>query len=356
MRIKDKLLLTPKNFVPSFRTWKIDGVLNPAAVRMRNKKILLYVRVAESHADQNGFIRSPVIVSKEEYKTTTQKVRRKDVIERDDVYIFKDGTCRLPNISHFRKVILGKDGFKVERIGKTPHFVGHPDESEFGVEDPRIVKLGNMYYMAYVGASADEGISVYVAESKNLIRWKRIGMMFMEQNKDATLFPEKIKGKFVALHRPESAISFRRPGIWISYSKDLVYWGKNKSILQPRENSWEEVRMGAGAPPIRTSKGWLLIYHGVKKKKRGNVYSAGAALLDLENPQKLIARSPKNKPLIRPTKSYEKKGYINNVVFPTGAVPTLDKESLLIYSGGADKNISVREMNISDILKHMRVR
>ena len=168
------------------------------------------------------------------------------------------------------------------------------------------------------------------------------------------MFPEKIKGKYVALHRPQGFYVFSKPSIWVSYSPDLIYWGREKSIIKPRENSWESDKIGAGAPPIKTDKGWLLIYHGAEKKNKKRTYYAGVLLLDLKNPEKVIARSPPNKPLIRPVKSYEKKGFVDNVVFPTGAVPSLDGKDLLIYSGGADSVVSVKKISFKEIFKSMK--
>lgn len=356
MEVKDKLLLTPEDFKPSFRNWKIEGVLNPSAVRLKNKKIMLYVRVAESHKEQDGHVRFPMIVSKNKYKTIAEKFPKRDVLIRGEIILLNEGICRLPNISHFRRVILDKSGFNVERIGKSPHFIGKPGESEYGVEDCRITKIGKKYYMTYVGVSKKQGISTYLAESDNLLNWRRKGIIFREQNKDAALFPEKIDNEYVAVHRPESLFAFRRPSVWLSFSKDLVYWGKDRDILEPRKNSWEELRVGAGPQPIKTSKGWLMIYHGVMEKRKLKHYSAGAALLNLKKPWKVIARSSKKEPLLVPNKDYEKTGYMNNVVFPSGAVETLDKEALLLYCGGADSVTSVKEVNYSDIYKNLRLR
>ena len=207
--------------------------------------------------------------------------------------------------------------------------------------------------MTYVSISTNEGVSTSLAASKDLNKWERKGIIFREQNKDVVLFPEKVNGMYVALHRPEGFFGFSRPSIWISYSPDLTYWGRERSILQPRPDSWEQDRVGAGAPPIKTKKGWLLIYHGVRTIGEGRAYSAGALLLDLKNPEKILARSNTDKPLIEPVQNYETRGFIDNVVFPTGAVEDLDGKSLLIYCGGADSVVSVKKIAINDIMKSM---
>lgn len=107
------------------------------------------------------------------------------------------------------------------------------------------------------------------------------------------------------------------------------------------------------APPIKTKDGWLEIYHGVKEVRGKKVYSGGAVLLDLKNPEKVLARSPFDKPLLTPSRTHEKKGFINNVVFPTAAIKDIDSNSLLIYSGGADSVITVKKLNLKDIFNNM---
>lgn len=356
MEIQDKVLLKPADFKPSFSDWEIKGVLNPGAVRLPDKRIVLYVRVAESaHPNDGGMLTCPIMSSEKEYTFNYQKIKKDDIIRtgRWGAMYLKDGLCRLPTISHFKKVVLTKDGFNVESLDQKPVFTGMPGDGDYGVEDPRIVKIGKSYLMTYVSVSTNEGVSTSLAISNDLIRWDRKGIIFREQNKDAVLFPEKIRGKYVALHRPEGCFEFSRPSIWISYSPDLTYWGRERSILQPRVGAWDNNRIGAGAPPIKTKKGWLEIYHGVMRKDDATTYNAGAVLLDLKNPEKVLARTPSNKPLISPARNYERSGVMNNVVFPTGVVLDTDKKDLVIYSGGADSVISVRKLRINDIFKSM---
>jgi len=356
MNIEEKLLLKPKDFKPSFKKWKIEGVLNPAAIRLSNKKIMLIARVAESVGVSSGKLKScPVISTEEDYQKHYKSLHKGKVFKMNGniVHISK-GVCKLTTLSHFRKVILDENGLDIEKIYQAPTFMGRKGDGEYGVEDPRIVKIGNQYIMTYVTISGKEGVCTSLAVSKDCLNWERKGIIFREQNKDAFLFPEKIKGKYVALHRPEGFFEFSKPSIWISHSPDMIHWGEEKSIMQPRENSWEQHRLGGGTPPIKTKRGWLIIYHGVRNKNDKSVYSAGAALLNLKDPSKIIARSPKNKPLLVSNKKYEKIGFINNVVFPTGAVPSLDGKSLLIYSGGADKFVSVKKISFKDIFKNMK--
>ena len=357
MKIKTKLLLSPKDIKPSYKSWKVEGVFNPAAVRLPNNKIMLYARVAEvQDIKHKKGISCPVIISTTEHKIHYEKIRNNQILEKKgNVILFKDGVCRLSTISHFRKIILDESGMNVESISNKPDFMGRPEESGYGVEDPRITVMNNGYYMTYIGVSLHEGVSTYLAFSKDLKKWNRLALIFREQNKDAVLFPGKFsRGKYIALNRPESLFEFSKPGIWISYSRDLIYWGRDKHLIRPRKNSWEHERIGAGCVPIKTRKGWLLIYHGVEHKNGSNVYSVGAALLDLENPKRIISRSPPEKPLFKPSAAFEKDGFVKNVVFPTGAVMDLNGKDLLIYSGAADTYVSVRKIKLKDILNSLQ--
>ncbi len=347
----EKLLLKSEDFKPSLRGVKIDGIFNPAAIRLPNKKIILYVRVAERPI-RKGKRGCPIIVEKDKYKFE-EHTNYEILAQKENIIYLRDGVCRLLNLSHFRKVILNKDGFEIKKINQRPVFTGLPIESNLGVEDPRIVKIGKKYLMTYVSVSTENGVSTSLAVSEDLKNWRRQGIIFRKQNKDVVLFPEKINGEYVALHRPEGFFSFSKPAIWISYSKDLVYWGKEKSILYPREDSWDNMRIGAGSPPIKTKKGWLVIYHGVEGSFKKRVYRAGSFLLSLKNHEKVLARTPRNKAFIEPLKPYEKKGYLSNVVFPTGVVEDLNGKDLLVYSGGADSIISVKKIPIKSFLEHM---
>ena len=355
MNIETKILLRPRQIKPSFQGLKVEGIFNPGAIRLPNKKIMLLARVAEKPIKKNKkFLNCPKVIFDKPYKIYIEKFLRKEVeSEFQNGVVFKNGICRLSTISHIKKIILDENGFNVEKIETKPYFTGKAGDGDYGVEDPRIVKLGNKYLMTYVSVSSNEGVCTSLALSNNLKYWRREGIIFRIQNKDVVIFPEKINGKYVALHRPEGDMNFTKPSIWISYSKDLIYWGKEKAIIDPREKAWDKDRIGSGCPPIKTKEGWLEIYHGVEDVNEKEIYRAGALLLDLKNPEKILARSPKDKPLFEATEKEEKKGFYNNVVFPTGAILSLDKKSLLIYSGGADSVISVRKIRIKDILNHM---
>lgn len=348
---KEELLLKPEQFKSSNNDLEIIGVFNPGALRLKNGDILLYVRVAEKLKiwEDNRYVYSPRFVSNTRFKVKADGFRRNLIGTSDKGgFHFKDKTIRLKFISHLRRVLLSKDGFSVKEIEQKPCFFGTPDDGELGVEDPRITKIGNSYIMTYVSLSRYNSISSSYALSKDGKHWHKRGIIFRHQNKDVVIFPEKINGRYVAFNRPEGNFEFSLPHMWMSFSKDLEHWGDDRSILVSK-NGWDSTRIGAGCPPIKTKKGWLEIYHGVHSKFG---YCIGAALFDLKHPERLIARGYHDQPLLCPSNDYEKSGWMKNVIFPTGLIRNGDK--VLIYSGAADKYVSVREVYINEILKHLR--
>ena len=189
--------------------------------------------------------------------------------------------------------------------------------------------------MMYTGLN-DKNFRICLASSKNLIDWQRHGVVLDETNKDASLFPEKLNGRYVMLHR-------REPDIWIAYSDDLITWYGHQKIMRPvLDSKWENYKIGIAGPPIKTDEGWLLIYHGVSKEK---IYSLGIALLDISNPLKVIARQAE--PILEPELDWEINGCVPNVVFSCGQVEMNDK--IFVYYSGADTVIGVAELNKKQI-------
>lgn len=229
---------------------------------------------------------------------------------------------------------VSKDGIHFNRL-EQPVLSNDVEQEARGPEDPRIVKIGDTFYMMYTGYSGKD-FRICLAFSKNLIDWKRHGVVLDEPNKDASLFPEKINGKYVMFHR-------RMPDIWIAYSDDLKTWYNHTKIMSPiPDSNWECEKIGIAGPPIKTDQGWFLIYHGVNKEK---VYCLGAALLDLNDPSKVIARQAE--PILEPELDWEVNGYVPNVVFGCGHAEIGDR--ILVYYGGADTVIGVAELNKKDI-------
>ncbi|MCW3129407.1 MAG: hypothetical protein N2V75_04835 [Methanophagales archaeon] len=230
------------------------------------------------------------------------------------------------------------DGFNFFRLDKpviTPKRILEPR----GCEDPRIVKIEDVFYMTYT-AYSERGVRIGIASTKNFIQWERYEIEWVERDdKDAALFPELIDGKYVLLHRP----MHKEPmGIWIAYSDNLVDWYGQREIMIPL-GEWEGKKIGAGAPPLKTEKGWLLIYHGVDED---GVYRLGAAMFSLNDPSKLLYRYPE--PILEPEADYEIRGEIPRVVFACGACEVLNR--YYIYYGGADKVVCVATVDKEEML------
>jgi predicted GH43/DUF377 family glycosyl hydrolase len=232
---------------------------------------------------------------------------------------------------------VSTDGIHFNRL-EQPILTNAVPQELRGPEDPRIVKIDDLFYMLYTGYGGrfDGDYRICLATSKNLIAWDRHGVMLDEPNKDASLFPEKIDERYVMFHR-------RPPDIWIAFSEDLRNWEDHTVVMKALPNSeWEDVKIGISGPPIKTSGGWFLIYHGVSEKYG---YSQGAALLDLDNPAKVLARQ--TEPLMIPELEWEIYGHVNNVIFSCGQV-VLDDE-IYVYYGGADNAIGLATLNLDAI-------
>jgi predicted GH43/DUF377 family glycosyl hydrolase len=185
----------------------------------------------------------------------------------------------------------------------------------------------------------------------------RHGIVFCPENKDVVLFPERIDGQYVALHRPNAATPFGAPEMWIARSADLVHWGSHAPLVGDsvawKGAAWEGDRVGGGTPPIRTDRGWLAFYHGSKRSATAGkvgAYSAGALLLDLNDPSRVVHRS--REPIFVPETDFERNGFVPNVVFPTGIVERDDV--IHVYYGAADTCTAVAEISSGDLLASLR--
>ncbi len=232
---------------------------------------------------------------------------------------------------------VSSDGINFNRLDN-PILTNDAPQELRGPEDPRVVKIDDTFYMMYTGYGGRFAgdYRICLATSKNLINWQRQGVMLDEANKDASLFPEKINGKYVMFHR-------RPPDIWISFSSDLKNWEDHTLVMRAKPDSdWENEKIGISGPPIKTPQGWFLIYHGVSKDK---VYRQGAALLDLDDPKKVLARQ--TQPILEPELDWEINGYVPNVVFSCGQAVIGD--DVYVYYGGADTAICVATLRMNEI-------
>lgn len=227
-----------------------------------------------------------------------------------------------------------------------------------GCEDARVTKLNGEYFITYTvlaePAFSGKGGRIGLASTKDFSSFEKHGIIGPDvSGKNAVIFPDKVNGKIGVLHRTDPITSPIRilyfdnieqlkenhdERVWKKYLGEL-----DKHVVLSREYEWESKKIGAGPPPIKTDEGWILIYHGVDKNK---IYRVGAALLDLDNPQKVIARS--SNPILEPEMDYEKKGDVSNVVFPGGAV--LKKDELFIYYGAADTRCCLATCELNELI------
>lgn len=212
-----------------------------------------------------------------------------------------------------------------------------------GIEDPRITEIDGIYYVMYT-AYSEFGARIALAKTEDFYNYERIALVSEPGNKDGLLFPEKINDEYVRFDRP---IGNNVGSMWISYSKNLVDWGKSEIVMTPRPQYWDSYRIGASVPPIKTKKGWLEIYHGVKMTSSGPIYRIGTVMLDLKNPAIVIKRCGDS--ILSPREEYERIGDVGNVVFACGAVLE-DNGEIKVYYGGADTHLCVATTNFEKLI------
>jgi predicted GH43/DUF377 family glycosyl hydrolase len=215
---------------------------------------------------------------------------------------------------------------------------------EYGVEDPRITAIDGEFLITY-SAYSRNGVRIALARTRDFVDVEKFSLITEADYRNVVIFPEKIDGRYARLDRPHSEIA---PwSIWISYSPDLRHWGDSQLVMRPVQYHWDEMKIGPGAPPIKTDQGWLSIYHGVFQTMAGSIYRLGVALHDLANPAKIIGVS--DSWILQPEDPWEITGYVNNVVFTCGAVAEPDG-TVKIYWGGADTVMCAGEAAISDLV------
>jgi len=216
---------------------------------------------------------------------------------------------------------------------------------EYGVEDPRICCIDGAYYITY-SAYSRFGVRIGLAKTHDFKTVERVSLISEPDMRNVVIFPETFDGRYARLDRPHSEIS---PwSIWLSWSSDLVHWGDSEPVINPVTYHWDQMKIGPGATPIRTSAGWLNIYHGVFPTMDGAVYRLGVALHDIANPAVVLGVA--DDWIVSPADPWELTGYVHNVVFSCGAIAE-DDGTLKIYWGGADTVMCVGTANIEDLVQ-----
>jgi predicted GH43/DUF377 family glycosyl hydrolase len=338
-RFEQNPLLKPENLRPSVPGMVVTCLLNPGVFQYRDK-IWLVVRVAERPVQTPGKISFPILQADGhlEIKEFDESDPRLD--QRDPRVIRFDGRDYLTTLSHLR-LLSSSDGVVFTEEEGYPCLMGKGELEAYGIEDCRVAQIGEAWYLTYTQVSSN-GVGVGLRTTRDWKDFACCGMILPPHNKDCALFEEKIGGKYYALHRPSSP-ELGGNFIWLAESPDLLHWGGHRCLAQTREGFWDSARIGAGASPIRTSEGWLVIYHGATKEHR---YCLGALLLDLDEPWRVLARS--QQPIMEPLTSYETEGFFGQVIFTNGHIVEGDRVTL--YYGAADSVICAARMSIADIL------
>ena len=309
-RIKENPVMEPDRS----HGWEAKAVFNPAAIAIEDKTYILYRALSDNDVSTVGL-----------------------AVSTDGKRIDE----RLPE-----PIYIPRESFeKPQREG-----VGS------GCEDPRVTVIGDTAYMCYTAYDGVNfpriALSSIKVEDLVARKWNWTKPVLISppgiDDKDAGIFPRKINGKFAILHRIGHSI-------WLDTVDDLSdfqgeKWVGGCVLMQPRESMWDSRKIGIGPPPIETKDGWLLLYHGISKREDSH-YHVRAALLDLKDPSKVLART--EYPIFEPEMSYEKNGLVPNVVFPCGMVA---KDGILyVYYGGADKVVGVATIKMNNLLSRLKV-
>lgn len=344
-RFAENPLIVPADVPPSRPDYQVVGVFNPGVIKYKGE-VLLLLRVAERPKDKAQDEELAPILDPRTKQISCLKVKHSapDLEVRDSRIFYYKGKMYLTSISHLR-LARSKDGRNFE-IDPTPAVFPTEPYETFGLEDPRITRIGDEFYITYKVVS-QQGICTALLRTKDFKTFKRQGIIFCPENLDVVLFPEKINGKYYVLTRPVPR-HIGDQAVWLASSPDLVHWGGHKMLLPPSAGGFDAGKVGASCVPIKTDAGWLEIYHAADQNDR---YCLAATLLDLKDPSKVIARA--KEPLMQPEADYETAGFYGNVIFSCGAVADADG-TVTIYYGAADAVTAGATTTIDKIMNTLR--
>jgi predicted GH43/DUF377 family glycosyl hydrolase len=259
-------------------------------------------------------------------------------------------------ISHLTAA-RSSDGKSNWQIDSEPTFIPDPEnypEEVWGVEDPRITWIEELGQFAIVYTSySTSGPLVSLALTSDFREFERKGVVMPPDDKDAALFPRRFASRWALVHRPIANFPANRANIWVSFSPDLKHWGDHTVMLEARRGAWWDAnKIGLSPQPIETPEGWLIIYHGVRMTPAGCLYRLGLALVDLDDPTKVIRRG--DEWVFGPSEPYERVGDVGDVVFPCGAILDKDAGEIRLYYGAADTAIALATGNVNDLLDWLK--
>ena len=326
---------------PSRADLEVVGVFNPAAVRHGNEVVLL-LRVAEAPARRSAQeVVAPVFNAKSgqlEFMRWRAGAPGLDV--SDPRVIVFEGRSWLTSISHLR-VARSSDGIHFD-VEPASALSAATELESFGIEDARITRIGGTCWINYTAVSPF-GIATALASTEDFRTFVRHGIIFPPNNRNVTIFPAPVGGRYMALHRPMPE-GIGVPAIWSATSTDLLAWGDHRFVAGARPGRWDGAKIGGGAVPFRVEQGWLAVYHGVSEPPLE--YALGALLLDATDPSIVLARS--REPILKPELPYERAGFFGGVVFTCGLLA--EGDTIRVYYGAADGVTAVADLSLAEIL------
>lgn len=339
-------LISPLHVAPSSPEMQVVSAFNAAAITWHDETILL-LRIAEMPRDvAPDEVAVPIVTVTDNTAQVAVRRFRRDLPgldTSDPRAVIYNGDILLSSLSHLR-LARSSDGYQFD-IETQPALFPTEDYEEYGIEDPRMTFLEGTVYINYTAVSRF-GVGVALASTTDFKTYTKHGIILPPENKNVVIFPERIDGQYVMIHRPATT-GLGNQQMWMGFSTDMLHWGHHQPFMGKRPGMWDSIRIGAGAVPIKTDYGWLEIYHGVNEEQG---YCLGAALLDLRNPLNILARS--NIPFLIPETEYERTGFFGNVVFTCGAVVAeVQHEPVVrIYYGAADQYTCRADIELDDIL------
>ena len=292
---------------------------------------------------------------------TREAVRRANSIFNSAVVEFEDGFAGVFRVDDTRRVMdlhsgRSADGVTWEIDAEPIAFV--PQDGRVGeiqqrfehAYDPRVTWLEDSWYLTW--CNGYHGPTIGIAWTRDFRTFTQLDNAFLPFNRNGVLFPRRIGGAYAMLNRPSDGGHTPFGDIFYSESPDLVHWGRHRHVMAPVPVTWQATKVGAGPTPIETDAGWLLLYHGVLTSCNGFVYSMGAALLDLDEPWRVLARGSSF--LLAPHVPYEQIGDVPNVVFPCAALVDAPRDRVTIYYGGADTVVCMAHAHLSELLAFVR--
>lgn len=344
-RFAENPLLSPADLNASSDGLEITCLLNPGVFQYYNKTWMI-VRVAERPAQKENTRSFPILTETGTIKIIELTKDDPELKATDARVINYKGVDYLTTLSHLR-LLCSDDGKTFYEPEGYPSLMGEGTLQTFGVEDCRVSFLENKYWLTFTAVS-DNGVGVGLRTTTDWKNFQSYGMMLPPHNKDCAIFEERINGLYYALHRP-SSVDIGGNYIWLAESHDGIHWGNHKCIIKTRTDGWDSARVGAGAAPIKTDKGWLEIYHGANHQHQ---YCLGAFLMDLNDPSKVIARTAY--PIMVPSTTYELSGFFGHVVFTNGHVVSPDGDTITVYYGAADEFVCGATFSIKEIFSLLK--